>query len=108
MFGIVECVYPGNTWKRFEADVAAVCSRVADHLGSWRQRCESQQDEPRHPVEVGEVLQDGGDVAASNLVSLVESRLQRTPLAKAVDPESGSRIDPEWSRRTIHMVPPDP
>jgi hypothetical protein len=36
MFGIVEGVYPGNTWARFDADVAAVTGRVADHLSNWR------------------------------------------------------------------------
>lgn len=36
MFGIVEAVYPGNSWQRFERDVASVTSRVADHLGGWK------------------------------------------------------------------------
>lgn len=36
MFGIVEAVYPGNTWERFNTDVASVTDRIADHLGGWK------------------------------------------------------------------------
>lgn len=36
MFGIIEAVYPGNSWERFERDVASVTSRVADYLGEWK------------------------------------------------------------------------
>lgn len=36
MFGIVEAVYPGNTWARFERDVVLVSRRLADLLHGWK------------------------------------------------------------------------
>ncbi|WP_410645900.1 hypothetical protein [Amycolatopsis sp. lyj-346] len=36
MFGIIEAVYPGNSWDQFDRDVTSVTSRVADLLGSWK------------------------------------------------------------------------
>jgi hypothetical protein len=36
MFGIVEAVYPGNSWDRFERDLSSVARRVADHMHDWR------------------------------------------------------------------------
>lgn len=36
MSGVVEAVYPGNTWERFDEDVAGVMERFSDHLATWR------------------------------------------------------------------------
>jgi hypothetical protein len=35
MFGIVESVYPGNTWERYYDDVKSVTGRLVDHLAHW-------------------------------------------------------------------------
>jgi hypothetical protein len=36
MSGIVEAVYPGNSWGRFDEDVSNVMERFADHLATWK------------------------------------------------------------------------
>jgi hypothetical protein len=36
MFGIVESVYPGNTWARYYEDVKSVTHRLGDHLAAWK------------------------------------------------------------------------
>ena len=36
MYGLVESVYPGNTWERYYSDVMAVTNRVAEHLATWK------------------------------------------------------------------------
>jgi hypothetical protein len=35
MFGLVESVYPGNTWESYYEDVKSVTNRLADHMASW-------------------------------------------------------------------------
>ena len=36
MSGVVEAVYPGNTWERIDEDVSNVMERFADHLATWK------------------------------------------------------------------------
>jgi hypothetical protein len=44
MFGLVESVFPGNTWEAFNADVVTTASRVADCLNSWRPQMRTSRD----------------------------------------------------------------
>lgn len=36
MYGLVEAIFPGNTWQDFRADVLTTTASMADHLHSWR------------------------------------------------------------------------